>query len=125
MIPKIGYTMGKSPLVTKILEEHRGGSALMLASNELAKLVRAVNQTSKSGELTIKMKISPMKGDETAKSISISVKANLPTVDLPMAIFFADEDGSLHRDDPRQHEMRFAKTDGRSVTIDHEGDNDE
>ncbi len=46
--------------------------------------------------------------------MSSAVKMSKPVKEIPEAIFFSDEDGDLHRQDPRQQEMEFAEV-GRAA----------
>lgn len=100
--------------ITDILRDIRKGRAVDLASQRLAEIVQAVDETGKPGELTITMKVKPEKGGGSQKSIAVSVKAKIPEVDLPEGVFFSDADGDLHRTDPQQQEM-FSEAGGRTA----------
>jgi ribosomal protein S28E/S33 len=91
--------------ITDILREIRKGRAVDLASQRMAEIVQAVDETGKPGELTITIKVKPEKGGGSQKVIQVAVKAKIPEVDLPEGVFFSDEDGDLHRTDPAQNEM--------------------
>lgn len=93
--------------ITDVLREYRRGRAVDLASQRLAELIMAVDETNKAGELTIKIKIKPQKGGGSEKTMHIDVKSKVPEMDLPEAVFFSDAEGNLHRSDPAQEEMRF------------------
>lgn len=92
-------------LITDILREYRNGRAADLATRKLAELVRAVDETGKGGTLSITFKVKPEKGGGSQKTIACDIKVKMPESDLPEAVFFSDEEGSLHRADPQQHEM--------------------
>lgn len=92
-------------LITDILREYRNGRAADLATRKLADLVRAVDDTGKAGSLTIVFKVKPEKGGGSQKTIACDIKAKMPESELPEAVFFSDEEGSLHRADPQQREM--------------------
>jgi len=92
-------------LITDILREYRNGRAADVASRKMAELVQAVDETGKSGTLTITFKVKPEKGGGSQKTIACDVKAKMPESDLPEAVFFSDEKGDLHRSDPTQREM--------------------
>lgn len=92
-------------LITDILREYRNGRAADLASRKLAELVQAVDETGKAGTLTITFKVKPEKGGGSQKTIACEIKAKPPETDLPEAVFFSDEEGALHRADPKQSEM--------------------
>lgn len=91
--------------ITDILRDIRKGMVAEAAGEELAQVVRAVTATGKPGSLTIKLTVKPQKGDSEQVVISSKLSATTPTADMPEAIFFADMDGDLHRNDPRQPEM--------------------
>lgn len=92
-------------LITDILREYRNGRAADVATRKMADLVRAVDETGKTGTLTITFKVKPEKGGGSQKTIACDIKAKMPESDLPEAVFFSDEDGALHRADPTQREM--------------------
>lgn len=91
--------------ITDVLREIRKGRAVDLASERLADLVRAVDETGKAGSVTITLKVKPEKGGGSQKTIAVEVKAKIPEIDLPEAVFFSDGEGDLHRSDPQQSEM--------------------
>lgn len=101
-------------LITDILREYRNGRAADVASQKMAELVRVVDETGKSGTLTITFKVKPEKGGGSQKTIACDIKAKMPELDLPEAVFFSDDEGSLHRSDPQQREM-FAEAGGRTA----------
>lgn len=92
-------------LITDILREYRNGRAADLATRKMAELVRAVDDTGESGTLTITFKVKPEKGGGSQKTIGCKVSAKMPETGLPEAVFFSDEEGTLHRTDPAQREM--------------------
>lgn len=102
-------------LITDILREYRNGRAADVASQKLAELVQAVDETGKGGTLTITFKVKPEKGGGSQKTIACEVKAKMPDLDLPEAVFFSDGEGSLHRSDPQQREM-FKEAEARTDT---------
>lgn len=93
--------------ITDVLREYRRGRAVDLASQRLAELIMAVDETNKAGEIVIKIKVKPQKGGGSEKTLHIDVKSKIPEVDLPEAIFFSDGEGNLHRSDPAQAELTF------------------
>lgn len=101
--------------ITEVLMQYRNGRAVDMASRDLAECVRAVDETGKPAELTIKLKIEPEKGGGSQKELSIKVTSKVPKPDIPKAVFFSDGSGDLHRTDPAQREM-FAEAGGRAGT---------
>ncbi|MFC0243652.1 hypothetical protein [Rhodopseudomonas telluris] len=93
--------------ITDVLREYRKGRAVDLASERLAELIQAVDETRKAGVLTLVIKVKPAKDGGSEKTLQIEVKSKIPEVDLPDAVFFSDSAGNLHRSDPTQTEMRF------------------
>lgn len=93
--------------ITDVLREYRKGRAVDLASQRLAELIQAVDETNKEGDITIKIKVKPQKGGGSEKTLAIGVMCKIPEIDLPEAIFFSDTEGNLHRTDPAQAELRF------------------
>lgn len=89
-------------LITDVLRDIRKGRVVDDASDKLAEVVRAVLDTEKPGEVIIKLKITPQGKGDNALIVSSKVEAKIPQPDLPDAIFFADTDGDLLRDDPTQ-----------------------
>ena len=103
--------------ITDILRDIRKGMVAEAAGEELASVVRAVTATGKPGSLTIKLTVKPQKGDSEQVVISSKLSATTPTADMPEAIFFADMEGDLHRNDPRQPEM-FRNADLGDAAVD-------
>jgi len=88
-----------------LLISMRNGAANDRATVELEKLVQAVMQTGKSGDVTIKIKVSKLKDGDTEQKVDIVVKSSIPVGDIPAGIYYPNDDGSLHRTDPRQLSM--------------------
>jgi len=85
---------------TDILRDMRKGRVVDAAGDEMARLVRAVLDTNKAGEMTLKLKVKPQGKGDNAVIVSAEVKSKAPQADLPDALFFADLDGDLLREDP-------------------------
>lgn len=79
------------------------------ASDSLEKLVRAVRETNKSGELTIVLKIKPRGRDAGQVEVTGTVKLSAPIADVAPSMFFATDKGELLRDNPSQSHFPFAK----------------
>ena len=91
--------------ITDILRDHRNGKLVAEASERFARVVLAVEETQKEGSITITLKVKPSKGEEGAFTVTPSVGQTIPERDLPNALFFADDDGSLVRESPTQRGM--------------------
>lgn len=82
--------------------EHNRGSAHTEASEALQRVVAAVADTLKKGTVVITVSVEPMKNNPDAMLTVIDVKAKPPTQAPKAAIFYADGDGNLSRNDPGQ-----------------------
>ena len=85
---------------TDILRDHRGGKLVDHLSGKLDEVVAAVRKTGKSGELTLKLKIVPAKGEDDLVDVIPNCKVSLPEPDLAKAMFFVSEEGDLLRSNP-------------------------
>lgn len=94
-------------LITDILRDIRKGRPVEEATQALADVVRAVDETGKDGSVTITLKVKAAKHGGPEKTIICDVKAKKPIAEIAPAIFFSDAEGDLHRHDPNQEEMGF------------------
>lgn len=94
--------MGVRPF-TDVLRDIRFGVALDELSEEFNRLVAAVDNTSKPGELTLTIKLKP----STAGAIELTdqIKTKLPQLPKGSSLFFPTVEGNLVRNDPRQQEI--------------------
>lgn len=91
-----------------LLATMRNGAANDAATTELEKLVKAVQESEDAGangNVTIKIKVSKLKGGETELKVDMKVTSSIPVRPIPFGIYYPDKDGSLHRSDPRQTEL--------------------
>ncbi len=102
---------------TDVLRDIRRGKVVEAASEELAQVVKAVLDTEKAGELTLKLKIKPQGKGDNAVIVSAELKAKRPQADLPDALFFADLEGDFLREDPSQTRMFGDAVDPRTGEI--------
>lgn len=98
---------------TDILREFRRGAIANKLTEEMAELVRSVDETGKPGSLTLTLTVKPEKGGGSQKTLGAKIKSSRPDEDLPEAIFFSDREGDLHRNDPDQRAL-FADADDTS-----------
>jgi hypothetical protein len=89
--------------ITDVLRDFRKGRLVDEATEQLAEIVRAATLHNKAGELTIKLKVKPTGHAEVELVAAVSCK--VPRADMPKAIFYADAEGDLHRNDPQQSRM--------------------
>lgn len=90
---------------TDVLRDIRKGRIVDAAGEELARVVRGVLETDKAGTLTLKLSIKPQGKGDNAVIVSAALTASVPQASLPDALFFADVEGDLLRDDPTQTRM--------------------
>lgn len=90
---------------TDVLRDFRRGKVVDDLTEALAEVVKGVEETNKKGEITLKLVVQPQGKDDNAMRVSAKVTSKVPRADLPDALFYADADGSLLRDDPTQSRM--------------------
>ena len=78
------------------------GAAHDEASRSLHDLVSAVRDLGRSGNLTIKIDVQPMKGAKDQVILTAQVSTKMPKSDPTSQMFFIDNEGNLTRNDPRQ-----------------------
>jgi len=100
---------------TDTLRDMRKGRVVDAATEQLAEVVRAVLENSKPGSLTLTLKVEPQGKGDNAVVLSAKIATKVPQPKLPDALFFADLDGDLFRDDPTQREMFSTTTLGDVV----------
>lgn len=85
------------------LADHNNGHGHREASERLQELVAAVVDTGKKGTVTITVTIEPMKNAAEGTLLTqVTTTAKIPTLPAKAAIFFADDEFNLQRQDPRQ-----------------------
>lgn len=77
--------------------------------NKLHEVVQAVTDTKSGGEIVLKIKIAHAKGTVNQMMVHSEVISKPPIAPKPMSLFFASENGGLHRKDPRQTVFGFAE----------------
>lgn len=91
-----------------VLAELRRGRLSQDLTDELADLIRACQQTGKSGELVLKLKITPQKAndyDTPQIEVTDTVGTRKPKVSVQPSRFFLTDDGRPVRNDPNQDEF--------------------
>lgn len=86
-----------------LLREHRGGMTHDELSEALQRLVAAVVEERKPGELTFKVIVKPQ-GDG-AVMVTDEVKLKLPKSTRGGSLFFVTPENNLMRQDPRQQNL--------------------
>lgn len=89
------------------------GAVEIETTEELAKLVKAVRETGKAGQITLTLKVSLFnKNDENMVKIDPVVTAKIPELEIGTNVMWSTADGDLLRDDPEkmQREVRAVDT---------------
>jgi hypothetical protein len=89
-----------------VLNSLRRGKTHREASARMAELVQAVAGTGKQGSITLTLKVSKSKVSGMVE-IDDTVKVKLPEPPRDASMYFADDDGNLTKDDPRQTQLDF------------------
>lgn len=85
------------------------------ASELMRTAVAAVKDLGKEAEVHIAMKITPVKNNPRVVQIVAKPTAKIPEPARPPSIFFADDNGGLHRNDPEQREFDYQPSDNKSA----------
>lgn len=88
--------------VLDVLKQIRNGNLVYEMNQEIEAVVQAVRETRKGGELTLKVKIKPLKAGSDALDVDAEVSARIPKPPRPVSIFYPTADNTLSRNDPRQ-----------------------
>lgn len=81
----------------------REGKVSIELDTSFSDIVGAVMSTGKTGELNIKIKVAPVKGgDPNMMFVTDKISVTLPKLDKLATMFYAQDDLSLSRRDPRQ-----------------------
>jgi hypothetical protein len=84
------------------IADHRGGQTARELTDQLAKVTQAVRDTGKAGSVTLTLAIAPLKDATDILVVTDTVKGKVPELPRPKAVYFPDDHGGLHRDNPRQ-----------------------
>jgi hypothetical protein len=96
-----------------MLQQQRRGECMNDLADAVRKLTTAVQLTGRAGDLVLKLTLRPAsKGAGNALVIEDDIRLKEPKPEQPGSIFFADEDGNLLREDPRQLNMELRTVDG-------------
>lgn len=90
------------PPFVGFISDHRQGRTATELTEALHNVTEAVRATGKPGSVTLTIAIQPLKDAEDVLKVTDTVKSKVPELARPAAIYFADRDGNLVRDNPRQ-----------------------
>lgn len=96
------------------LQEQRNGSLHAELSEALGEVVAACGEHGKAGSVTLKLSVKPNK-DGATFLVTDTVVMKKPDGDRPAALFFADDEGNLSRNPPRQTELPLREVAGAST----------
>ncbi len=105
---KTGTTDAISNDIKEIIQGIRKGQLSFEASRDLDDLIRAVVETRKPGELTLKLKVVPRTPEATEVEIDGYTDIKKPKANRAKSIFFTTKRGGLQRTDPRQSDNGLA-----------------
>lgn len=91
---------GRTRPFADFLREHNRGRSHEELGESLQMLVARVVETAKKGTLTYVLTVG--QGDGGALVVKDEIKLKLPEFDREGSIFYADDDGNLIKNDPRQ-----------------------
>jgi hypothetical protein len=90
-----------------VFRELRRGNALDEATDELQRVVAAVEETGKAGKLVIEIAVSPASKGQGAVKVADKIKAVLPSLPAGETIMFVTTDNNLVANDPRQQTLEL------------------
>lgn len=95
------------PAFMDLLKNQRRGELLAEASEKLVEVVAAVRDTGKGGSVTITITVKPDDSARNTFKVGDDVKAKVPTFSRGVSLYFANHQGRLVREDPRQPTLPF------------------
>lgn len=101
--------------ITDTLRHIAGGFFIDTASDKMAELVAAVDQSGKSGKITLEVSIKK-ETRSGAMKITGKVKLSKPAEDAMESIMFATPEGNLVVDDPSQMKLELKNIKAQDVT---------
>jgi len=90
-----------------IAAEIRRGLFLDECTDELQRIVAAVEEAGKAGKLVIEITVSPASKGQGAVKVSDKIKAVLPAFAAGETIMFVTTDNNLVANDPRQQSLEL------------------
>lgn len=98
--------------IADVLRDLGQGALVDDAGVALQDLVRDVRAIGKKGRLTLTVDVAPMKGDSGAVMVHAKTDIRPPATEPIGGVFFADDDGVLSKDDPRQMKLSLRDVSG-------------
>ncbi len=90
-----------------LMQQHRGGEALNEMSAALREVVMAAQLTGKTATVTMKFTVKQAAKIRGAVTIEDSIAIKLPQLPKDNSLFYANEQGDLQREDPKQMKLKL------------------
>lgn len=101
----------RQDLFLETLRQLRSGRTQEELSEALNELVQCCRSTGKSGEIVLKIKINPDKGDSGQYFLNDEINIKKPKFERGRTIMYGTPEGNLQRTDPNQHELPLRSVD--------------
>lgn len=89
----------------KTLRDINAGRLVDELTDAVTDIIAAVRKTGKAGEIRLSLKFKPRGECNSQIEVVPTIKAIEPEAPRRVAIFFANDDDGLQRDDPRQGQL--------------------
>ena len=94
-----------------VLGDLAGGTTYDALGEALTELVLAVRETGKQGKLTFTLTVKA--NGKSGISLTDTISNKLPASPRGDTLFFTDQDGGLHRNDPQQRDLPLRRVDDK------------
>lgn len=94
--------MGRQTLFSDWLKDHARGSLDADVTAALADVVKQVHDVGKKGSVVLEIVVEPAGKNSITLAIGGRLMQKLPKPDAELAVYYPDEGGALHREDPYQ-----------------------
>lgn len=100
-------------LITDVIGDIERGQFVCDATDRLDELIAAVREHGKGGTITIELTVAA--NADNSVFVSANLKLKKPERSRGKSVFFVAEDGSLIRNDPRQHDLPLRDVSGPKI----------
>lgn len=91
------------------LRDQNSGRLHTEMTEKFHELVEAVRDTGKKGSISLTISVGPFRGDTDMLSVDDRVVTKKPVHDRKTTLWYPDANNTLHRNDPRQDALDFAR----------------
>lgn len=88
-----------------VLRQHNKGVAYAELCKALAEVTAACKKTGKKGSVSLTLSIEPQPKMGNVIKLTDSIRTKVPAPDRVGSMWYPDEQGGLHRNNPEQHEL--------------------